>query len=131
MIIGLTKSQEIEVDKLVHMAHFKVEYSVKGDPFFLSSEKELIVFRIVQESFNNIVKHAKATTVWLQLSYCDHYLNILIKDNGIGFIRDDSKLASKAGLLNRKTWVKSFGGQLVLESLPEKGTQILITGPYN
>src|SRR5215212_6709420 len=82
--MGLTKSLQIEVDKLVHMAHLEVEYHVKGEPIFMSSEKELIVFRIVQESFNNIVKHSKATHVLLQLNYCNHVLDILIKDNGIG-----------------------------------------------
>ncbi|MGZ5548114.1 MAG: sensor histidine kinase, partial [Nitrososphaeraceae archaeon] len=95
--IGLTKSLKIEVEKIVRMAHLKVEYEIKGEPIFLSCDKELIIFRIIQESFNNIIKHAKATDVLLELNYCDHFLDILVKDNGVGFIKNSSK-SSGAGL---------------------------------
>jgi two-component system, NarL family, sensor kinase len=127
--IGLTKSIKIEVEKIVRMAHLKIEYTVKGEPIFLSCEKELIIFRIIQESFNNIIKHAKASRVLVELNYCDHFLDILVKDNGIGFIRTASKPAG-AGIHNMQTRVKSFGGRFLLETKPNKGTQILITVPY-
>jgi two-component system, NarL family, sensor kinase len=127
--IGLTKSVQIEVEKIMRMARLKVKYEVKGEPIFLSCEKELIIFRIIQESFNNIIKHAKATKVLLELNYCDYFLDILVKDNGIGFVKKDPA-SSGAGLQNMQTRVKSFGGQFILETRPNKGTQILITVPY-
>jgi two-component system NarL family sensor kinase len=129
--LGLMMALQLEVDKLIHMAHLQVEYNVKGEPVFLNCEKELIVFRIIQESFNNIIKHSKASNVWLELYYRQHLLDIMIRDNGVGFIRDDSKKTSSAGLLNMQTRTKSFGGQFSMKSCPEHGTQIFITVPYN
>ena len=126
--IGLTKSLKYEVEKIIRMAHLEVEYCIKGEPIFLSCDKELIIFRIIQETFNNIIKHAKATRVLLELNYCDHFLDILVKDNGVGFIKNAS--SSGAGLHNMQTRVKSFGGHFILDTKPNKGTQILITVPY-
>jgi two-component system, NarL family, sensor kinase len=127
--VGLIKSIKIEVEKIMRMAHLKIEYLIRGEPIFLSCEKELIIFRIIQESFNNIIKHAKASKVLIELNYCDHFLDILVKDNGIGFIKNGASSAG-AGLHNMQTRVKSFGGEFMLETKPNRGTQILITVPY-
>lgn len=128
--MGLMKAVKNEVDKLREMAHLNVDYDIKGEPIFLDSEKEIVIFRIIQEAFNNIVKHARANRIWLELDYHKHFLDILIKDDGIGFRRNHDDEANKAGMGNMETRAKLFGGQLVLETLPERGTQILVSIPY-
>jgi signal transduction histidine kinase len=132
--LGLMKAIKNEVDKLKEMAHLEVNYDVSGDPIFMECEKELIIFRIIQEAFNNIIKHADASKVWLQLNYSNGYLDVLIKDNGKGFIKEEVSLENvhnKAGLKNMQTRSKLFGGQLIIESRPQRGTQILVTVPYH
>jgi signal transduction histidine kinase len=132
--LGLMKAIKNEVDKLKEMAHLEVNYDVSGDPIFMECEKELIIFRIIQEAFNNIIKHADASKVWLQLNYSNGYLDVLIKDNGKGFIKEEVSLENvhnKAGLKNMQTRSKIFGGQLIIESRPQRGTQILVTVPYH
>lgn len=128
--LGLMKAIQNEVDKLVEIAKLKVVYDIKGEPIFMDSEKEIVIFRIIQEAFNNILKHSRASEVQLELDYTANFLDILIKDNGIGFTRkNDSDLIS-AGMGNMKTRAKLFGGKLLLESIPQQGTQILISIPY-
>lgn len=128
--MGLMKAVKNEIEKLREMAHLDVAYEIKGEPIFLDSEKEIVIFRIIQEAFNNIIKHAKASCIWLELDFHNHFLDILIKDDGVGFTRNHDKEVCRAGMGNMETRAKLFGGKLVLETLPEKGTQILVSIPY-
>jgi two-component system, NarL family, sensor kinase len=131
--MGLMKAISLEVEKLKGFAHLDVAFMVSGEPIFMDSQKELVIFRIIQEAFNNIVKHSQATRVWLQLDYCTNFLDILIRDNGIGFEKDAclANSGEKAGLHNMQNRTKVFGGKLKMEAYPKKGTQILVTVPYN
>jgi len=130
--IGLIRALRNEADKLVDMARLDVRCEVRGEPVFMDSEKELVVFRIVQEAFNNIIRHAHASQVWLYLNYNFGYLDIQIKDNGTGFDTgelDDRKDAG-AGLNNMRTRARMLGGRFTIESGKRNGTQILVTVPY-
>jgi signal transduction histidine kinase len=129
--LGLIKALRNESDKLVDMAHLDVSYEVRGEPVFMDSEKELVVFRIVQEAFNNIIRHSHASKVWLYLNYNFGYLDILIKDNGNGFEKEElPKGSGGAGLSNMQTRARMFGGRFTIDSRKNEGTQILITVPY-
>jgi signal transduction histidine kinase len=131
---GLLKTLENEMKKLENMAHLKVNYEVKGEPIFMDSERELVIFRIVQEAFNNVIKHSKATEIWLVLNYDSNTLNLTIRDNGIGFYKreiDSSKEDQHSGLNNMNTRAKLFGGNFQLESEPANGTQIFVSIPYH
>lgn len=131
---GLIKTLNNEVSKLKNMAHLEVNFQIKGEAIFMDSEKELVIFRIVQEAFNNIIKHSKATEIWLQLNYDTSCLNMSIKDNGIGFNKNDiysKKSDQHAGLNNMQIRAKLFGGNFLLESQPLKGTQIVLSIPYS
>jgi two-component system NarL family sensor kinase len=131
--LGLLKAVKNEVTKLIEMAHLDVTYEVKGEPIFMESEKELVIFRIIQEAFNNIIKHACASKVWLYLNYNETCLEVLIKDDGVGFEKEEvfnEKDSQKAGLNNMQTRAKLFGGTVMIESKQNKGTQILVKVPY-
>lgn len=131
---GLTKALTNEVNRLKNMAHLNVNYEIKGEAIFMDSEKELVIFRIIQEACNNIIKHSKATEIRLELNYDAHFLNVMIRDNGIGF--DKNEISSikgdqHAGLNNMQTRAKIFGGTFSLESRPRAGTKILVSIPYS
>jgi two-component system, NarL family, sensor kinase len=131
--IGLGNALQKEIEKINKMTNIKVKYNILGEPIYLESEKELVIFRIIQESFNNILKHASASSILLQLVYSKKYLDILIKDDGIGFSKNDlhpEQQCGKAGIINMQTRAKAFGGKVLLETWPQKGTQVLINVPY-
>ncbi len=89
---------------------------------------ELVIFRVCQESLNNIVKHAKANNVVLNLKLIDGILDLTIKDDGEGFDMEELKaMGSKRsgiGLLGMRERVAAIGGRLFLDSTPGKGTTI-------
>lgn len=126
---GLLKALEEEVERIRQTDQFELEYEVKGSPVFMDSNKELIIFRIIQEAFNNVIKHAKASVVQLQLDFCPQQLQISIADNGKGFNQESRKSRGNAGLKNMETRANILKGEMQVFSSPETGTQLLFTIP--
>ena len=129
---GLIEVLKSEVERLKELSLFQLNYTVTGTAVFMDSQKELVIFRIIQEAFNNIIKHAKATIVKLSLHYDMEELKILIADNGKGFnkeIKSDNN-KSGAGLNNMNKRAKVLNGKTIIQSKPESGTSIYITIPY-
>jgi len=89
---------------------------------------EYNLFRITQESLNNIIKYAEATEVFVQLTYHDNLLQLTIEDNGKGFnveekLNDDSSF----GLFNMQKRTESLSGKMTIES--KEGTLIFVEIP--
>ena len=131
---GLIKALEKEVEKLKEISLFDLDFRISGNPIFMESQKELIIFRIVQEGFNNIIKHAKPTFVELKLQYNGTHLNVSLADNGKGFcnkeLEQNADKNSKAGLNNIRKRAALFNGEARIDSEPGIGTRILVTIPY-
>jgi signal transduction histidine kinase len=92
----------------------------------LEEEKAVHIYRILQEAFNNIAKHAKATLVDLQFFGHSDELVITLEDNGIGF---REMRTGGIGIQNMQARAASLRGILEVSSLPGKGTQLLIRIP--
>lgn len=95
---------------------------------------KLIIFRIVQEALNNVVKHAHTDSVSIQLSQSKQKTKLEIIDHGVGF--DPAEVAAKrsrrkggAGLLSMRERAEYSGGRFRITSGKGKGTQILIVWP--
>lgn len=86
--------------------------------------KQLVIYRIVQELINNAVKHAEATEIFLQCTLQDNLLLISIEDNGKGFNPADVK--RNMGLNNIEMRVNYLEGKINIDSQPGKGTYINI-----
>jgi signal transduction histidine kinase len=97
----------------------------------LSKDGEIGLFRIVQESLNNILKHSGASTIHIELKKTDNVLQLLVEDNGRGMQADQPHQRSRQGLgLNSmQERARILGGQLHIESSPGKGTQVLLKIP--
>jgi signal transduction histidine kinase len=89
----------------------------------LNNHFKLIVYRAVQELVNNVMKHAHADHVLVQLSKHDNVMTIVVEDNGVGF---DEKVPKGMGLLNLADKVKNLDGQFSIESAPGKGTTVVL-----
>jgi signal transduction histidine kinase len=102
--------------------HFKVQFH--GLENRLEDATEIVVYRIVQELLNNVVKHADATIVLVQVMRHESNLSITIEDNGKGF--DVSSSPKGDGLNNVRSRVDYLKGQLDIQSVPGKGTSVHI-----
>jgi len=129
---GLIEVLKSEVERIKELKLFEMNCTITGTAVFMDSQKELVVFRIIQEAFNNIIKHAKATIVMLSLHYDMTELKILITDNGKGFSKEviGENKKSSAGLNNMNKRAKVLNGNTIIQSKPESGTSIYITIPY-
>ncbi len=93
----------------------------------LSQPKKLMLYRIIQEGLNNTIKYAKAKNVTIAFNQNGKNLDLLIKDDGIGF--DPSKAASGIGLKNISNRLQIEKGRMELDTAPGKGCQMKVSIP--
>ena len=126
---GLIKALENESLQLQKSGMFKIDFSVNGEIEFLDAKKELVLFRIVQEALNNIVKHSAAKNIFLKLSYKVPFLCLDIIDDGNGFSNNGSS-KNGMGLIHMKKRAETINGKCLIMSKPGNGTTIQIEIPY-
>ncbi|MBP2256783.1 sensor histidine kinase [Virgibacillus alimentarius] len=107
----------------------KIEFIPYGEEKRLPQEYEVALFRLIQESLQNAVKHAKATRIKVKLEIGKNNLTVIVSDNGIGFDPDSIKDKS-FGLIGMRERVEMLEGRLSITS-SEEGTKVFITVPYN
>ncbi len=125
---GLIKALENEINHLNKSCQYSIKLIITGEPIFMDSETELVIFRMIQESLSNIIKHAEATQVKISFVYSENQLFIEVHDNGKGF--DTSENKNGNGLSNIKSRAASLNGVAVFESEKQKGTVVKIRIPY-
>ena len=127
---GLQEAMGYELEYLrklgVYHLIFEVDPQLRG---LVDSDRELIVFRILQESISNIIKHAEASEIAIQLASRDDLFVLSISDNGKGFNRELPTIAGM-GLLNIKKRAEMIGAAIEIKSAVEKGTTIQLKVPY-
>ncbi len=107
-----------------------IDYEVYGTPVYMNNPAEIVIFRIIQESINNIIKHAKAKIAQLKLNYQQDHLLVSITDDGEGFDQTKLPQTGHAGLRNMENRVKLLGGTMQIESQPGKGSHFVFTIPF-
>ena len=130
---GLLKAVEEEIQRIRQAGLFSIRYELTGDPVYMESPKELIIFRIIQEAFNNIIKHAEATEASLILHYNTKTLHVSVSDNGNGFDKElimAKANVGQAGLKNMATRVAMLKGEMKTNSQPGKGTILSFSIPF-
>jgi signal transduction histidine kinase len=104
-----------------HFQHYDI-------PENISDEIVQQTYRVIQEAVHNVIKHADAKNVDIQLFCRDEELTLTIEDDGKGFKLSDT--ASGLGLTQMKSRVESLHGRFELNSAPTQGTQLMITIPF-
>jgi signal transduction histidine kinase len=111
-------------DSVMKRSRLKIEVDVK-DYQHLSSDAQMAFFRITQEALNNVVKHASATRVWIQLYMEQGHLQLHIRDNGRGFKMDLSR-EGHFGLSIMRERAEQIGASFRLNSKPGQGTHMTV-----
>lgn len=127
---GLAAALKVLTEKLHVAKSFEVKLTIgKLDEKKLTQSLQLALYRIVQESINNILKHAEATKVIIHLHEADNNLLLTITDNGKGF--DLLTIKKGLGITNIFTRAENFGGSADIISSPGKGCKCHIKIPLN
>jgi len=123
---GLVTALRTRLESVEARAGVRTEFDVKGEgriPLYIETE----LYRIAQEALTNVVKHAKAEQVRVQLIFNDKFFRLCVWDDGVGF---DSKKADQSGgrgLTSIQERVDRIHGRLKIESQPGKGTLLEVS----
>ena len=103
----------------------QIKYIVIGKPISLIPEREIEIFRIIQEVITNAIKHSLSDSIFIQQINNDSSINITIEDSGVGF--NTSEVSNSGiGLGNLKNRAKKINADLNIESIMGQGTTITI-----
>jgi len=127
--LGLTKTVESMLDKVFSASGIEFEAEIDSIDGALEKDSEILLYRIVQECANNIVKHSQAQKAVLRMERDEENLTFKISDNGRGFdpSASENDLSKRSfGLVGIAERTRLLGGKLHIESKPGKGTNISI-----
>lgn len=127
-IRGLSRQLEQE-------AGVKTEFRVSGTAYRLSPEEELVLFRIAQESLNNIRRHADASEAMVTVSFRPNNVRMVIEDDGKGFDSPekfvDLVASGRLGLIGMHERARIVGGTLRIDAEPGRGTRVVVDAPVH
>ena len=127
--LGLTSTLEEMIEQLDEASDIEISYDIEHIDGKLTPENEMNLYRIAQESLNNVAKHSGATRAGVTAIIEDERIVMTIKDNGRGFDKETVDHKHGLGLNGMAERAKILGGTLLVESEMDKGTTILINIP--
>lgn len=122
--LGLPEAVRSFCSSVQKANNIKVQFQYFGVIERLNRSFELFVYRIIQELLQNIIKHANANDVLVQLSKHDRMLSITVEDNGVGMSGETN--SEGMGLRLIKTRINEFNGQMNINSNAGTGTSVYI-----
>lgn len=120
-----------ELQRINRSGFMSITVSSAGAVQNVQEQKKLIIFRMIQESLQNIIKHSKAKNIDVRFNYEKSFLKIQIADNGIGFGKELPLQKDGLGLQNIFRRASLIGGEATVNSSPRQGTTITIISPYD
>jgi signal transduction histidine kinase len=122
---GLAAAIRARLATVESRAGLQTEFQVEGEEHLpLAVAEEL--FWIAVEAFNNLLKHAEARKVMVNLSFAEDWVRLSIADDGLGFDPESDRRASGMGLRSIAERVERIGGRLDLTTAPGQGTTVCI-----
>lgn len=128
--IGLADAVQEMLENVAHYSGIKHTFKLKiEDDVPISDEVKIVLYRVAQESLNNIVKHSGAKRIDVSIRRGAKDVTLKIKDDGKGFKQSKQSSIKHIGLLSMRDSVAYLGGKFTITSEPGKGTVIEATCP--
>ncbi|MBW2005369.1 MAG: PAS domain S-box protein, partial [Deltaproteobacteria bacterium] len=131
--LGLVPSLRDLFNETQQQIDIEIQLFSRNIPKRFNPEKELAIYRIAQEGLTNIIKHAQAKRVFVNLVKKSGVVSLSIEDNGVGFDQAKAMKISKKkgplGLLIMRERAVQLDGEFTIESQPGKGTHLLVEIP--
>jgi hypothetical protein len=129
-LLGLYDSVTQEALRINKVGRLQVQVNSNGTKKEPEHKKQLVVFRVIQECFQNILKHAQANHVLVTFTYQPDSFHVVIKDDGVGFDYQPGSPSSEGlGLMNIFNRIHLVGGEVTVNSSPGAGTSVHIKVP--
>ncbi|RKP47266.1 histidine kinase [Cohnella endophytica] len=131
--LGLVPTLRKFVQDFEEKTRIRAVFDTSGKEKRLPSAMEAAMFRLVQEGYNNALKHAQPTYVSLDLAFYEDTIQMVIEDNGVGFqqevVESRTRSHSHFGLIGMKERVDLLQGKIEIQSALGNGTKIKINVP--
>ncbi|MFC7751192.1 sensor histidine kinase [Paenibacillus thermoaerophilus] len=130
--LGLAPALRKYIQDFEERTKIHADFEVFGKEVRLPSPMEVAIYRLVQESFSNVYKHARATYIRVELTFQRQMVRLIVQDNGVGFQvgKDDAEIG-RFGLMGMRERVELLEGELQIESAPDRGTKISLAIPIS
>lgn len=129
--LGLNKAIQSMINKISASGNIAIEFRTDDITGLLSRDREINLYRIIQESLNNIVKHSNSGKALIEILKSENLITVRVEDYGKGFdfsgIEIADNLAEGLGLKSINERARILGGDLKIESEIGRGTRILLT----
>jgi len=133
--LGLSAALRWYTGKIQEHSTIRIRMDILGEERELDEAVKITIFRIIQESLNNIIKHAQASQVNIYLQFEEKNVHIAVRDNGVGFDLDhaEQERASRPslGLAGMEERAALLGGVVSIQSRPGYGTEVEARVPYH
>lgn len=126
---GIVAAIEIEANEFSKRTSIPCRIIKSDDSIELPSEQSITLFRVFQETLNNIMKHAMAKQVQVKICKTEKYVELVVSDNGKGFDESSRNKPRSFGLRGIQERIKYLGGNVKITSEPGKGAQIAVSVP--
>jgi len=126
---GLAPSLELLLRHTLQHAGLEAKFNAHDLPLQLDEKTEIGLYRITQELLNNVVKHARAAKVIVELFQSDNKLVLRVEDDGTGFDFDAARSRGTMGVLNILSRVSTLGGEFFSERKLPHGTVAMVSVP--
>ncbi|HTN45448.1 MAG TPA: ATP-binding protein [Flavipsychrobacter sp.] len=123
---GLTEAVHYFCVKLQESSKMEIDFQAYGTLPCIAPEYELMLYRMVQELLQNIVKHAHATHALIQLNYQPDIVSITVEDNGEGFDEHNISTKTGLGLAQIQERIHSLNGHLHFSHSKPQGTSVYL-----
>ncbi|MBI3787051.1 MAG: PAS domain S-box protein [Ignavibacteriales bacterium] len=129
--LGLVAAAEWQAHEFEARTNIQCEFQANVEELKLDRERSTAVFRILQESLTNVLRHAKASRVTIDLHVSPSELILEVVDNGKGFEPDKPKSTHSFGLLGMQERALLLGGNVTIKRASKKGTIVSLELPLN
>jgi len=126
---GLVTAVREFINKLSSIENLKIDLEINGLNERLNQQTETVLFRVLQEIVSNIIKHAQANYISIQLIKHEDEITMMIEDNGVGFDTRKINDFSGIGLKNIISRIEYLKGEVIFDSSIGKGTTVIIEIP--
>ncbi len=128
--LGLRTALRLLVKRFRYTHRIAVEYRAGALPASLPLPAQEVIYRVAQESLQNVAKHSRATRVNVSFRGADKKFRLSVRDNGAGFSPDRALLKPRSfGLAGMRERAMLLGGTLTLKTAPGKGTEVRLELP--
>jgi two-component system NarL family sensor kinase len=118
---GITLSVKEFLDK-IEKSELNISFNAEGIFSIIKENTALMIYRIIQECVQNVLKHANATQLDISMMSLNNEIDVTIEDNGVGFSPMNIAENETSGLKNIKSRVEYLGGKLDISTNPGMGT---------